>query len=111
LIPNLKRVSADLAGLAKTNLLLVRCVRNGLIILLAARYHQGTLMNTCTRGAKTNLKLYSTFEVTSALCSNSKQFLNTQLPRLDHVKELITKGKDPTNIMITQPQTKTTAVN
>jgi hypothetical protein len=48
-VPNLKRVSADLAGLANTNLLLVRWVRNGLIILLAARYHHGTLMNTCTR--------------------------------------------------------------
>ena len=44
---NLKSVSADLPGLQKTILLLVRWVRNGLITLLAARYHHGTLMNTC----------------------------------------------------------------
>ena len=45
---NLKRVSADLPGLQKTILLLVRWVRNGLITLFAARYHHGTLMNTCS---------------------------------------------------------------
>lgn len=44
----LKRVSADLDGPANTNLLLVLCVKNGLIILEKARYHQGTLINICT---------------------------------------------------------------
>ena len=42
----LNRVSTDFAGPAKTNLLLLLCVRNGLIILLTARYHHGTLMKT-----------------------------------------------------------------
>lgn len=32
-VTNLKRVSADLEGPAKTNLLLVLCVKKGLIIL------------------------------------------------------------------------------
>lgn len=45
----MKRVSADLARPAKTNLLLVLWVRKGLIILLKARYHHGTLMNTFKR--------------------------------------------------------------
>jgi hypothetical protein len=42
----LKRVSTDFDGPANTNLLFVLCVRKGLIILLYARYHQGTLINT-----------------------------------------------------------------
>lgn len=42
----LNRVSADLDGPANTNLLLVLWVKKGLIILLKARYHHGTLINT-----------------------------------------------------------------
>lgn len=42
----MNKVSDDLDGPAKTNLLLVLCVRKGLIILLNARYHHGTLINT-----------------------------------------------------------------
>jgi hypothetical protein len=44
---NLIRVSADLEGPTKTNLLLVLWVKNGLIILFTVRYHQGTLMKIC----------------------------------------------------------------
>lgn len=49
LCPHLKRVSVDLEGPAKTNLLLVLWVRKGLIILFTARYHHGTLMKTWTK--------------------------------------------------------------
>jgi len=49
----LKRVSADLEEPANTNLLLVLCVRKGLIILEKARYHQGTLMKIYTNRNKT----------------------------------------------------------
>lgn len=48
----LKRVSEDLEEPANTNLLLVLCVRKGLIILEKARYHQGTLIKIYTNRNK-----------------------------------------------------------
>lgn len=43
-LTHLKRVSADFDGPANTNLLFVLWVRKGLIILLKAKYHHGTLI-------------------------------------------------------------------